>query len=148
MVGANRKVSSTAAPAAGGARAAPDIDVGKLTVRSPPLIASTTEICLFSSSIDPRGRPTVTAGSDHYFRAWCPCVYSHFSKSRKKNNFQVRIVIATGRFVGMAKWIIDVTWITYINNACETLKYVNYMCIIMLLSEFCDGNSRNAFLLI
>ena len=33
--------------------------------------------------LDPHGRPTVTAGSDHCFRTCCPYVRSHFSKSRK-----------------------------------------------------------------
>ena len=32
--------------------------------------------------VDPRGRPTVTAGSDHCFRAYCPSVHtSPLSKS-------------------------------------------------------------------
>ena len=34
-------------------------------------------------SVDLRGRPTVTADSDHYFRTCCPYVPPHFSKSRK-----------------------------------------------------------------
>ena len=46
-------------------------------------------------SLDPRGRPTVTAGNDHhYFRTRCPSirlsVYT-FQNITKQNNFQVRI---------------------------------------------------------
>ena len=57
---------------------------------------------------DPRGQPIVTAGSDHYYlhvvslRSSTP----HFLKSREKNTFQVRIVIATVGNVGLAEWII------------------------------------------
>ena len=38
-----------------------------------------------------RGRPTVTAGGDHYFRTWCTSVRpSHqFQNLAKQNNFQV-----------------------------------------------------------
>ena len=32
-------------------------------------------------NIDPRGRPTVTAGSDHCFRTCRPCVRPHFSQN-------------------------------------------------------------------
>ena len=48
---------------------------------------------------DPRGRPTVTADSDHYFRTRNPYVHFQnfkFSTSRKPSNFQVKIVIAIG----------------------------------------------------
>ena len=55
--------------------------------RITPVVA-TSAISIFSVKegpvlIDPRGRPTVTAGSDHYFSSWCLCP-SHFSKSRKR----------------------------------------------------------------
>ena len=68
--------------------------------------------------IDPRGRSTVTAGSDHYFHTWCLFVRPyirpfHFSKSRKTKNFQVRIVIIIGGIVGLAKCIIDGTHVLY-----------------------------------
>ena len=64
--------------------------------------------------IDPRGRPTVTAGSDHCF---CTCrpfvspsvrpyVRPHFSK---QNKFQAKTMFATGETVGLAEWIIDDT---------------------------------------
>ena len=66
---------------------------------------------------DPRGRPTVTAGSDHYFRTWCPSNPQSvrlslrmsvpiFQNVAKQNNFQVRIVITTGETMGLAVWII------------------------------------------
>ena len=60
--------------------------------------------------IDPRGLPTVTASSDHYFHSWClsvcPSVLT-FENLAKPNKFQVRIVIITGDTVGLAEWIID-----------------------------------------
>ena len=60
-------------------------------------------------SIDPRGRPTVPAGSDHSFRACppfvCPSVRPHFSQ----NKFQTKTMFATGETVGLAEWIIDDT---------------------------------------
>ena len=62
--------------------------------------------------IDPWGPPTVTAGSDHYFRRCRLSVrpsVSTFHNIAKQNNFQVKIVIATGGTVGMAEWIIDGT---------------------------------------
>ena len=56
--------------------------------------------------IDPRGRPTVTAGSDHCF---CTCrpfvrppVRPHFSK---QNKFQAKTMFTTGKAVGLAEWI-------------------------------------------
>ena len=33
--------------------------------------------------------------------------FPHFTKSRKQNNFQVKIVVATSGTVGLAEWIID-----------------------------------------
>ena len=69
-----------------------------------------TKLCY--CSIDPRGRPTVTAVSDHYFRTCClyvrPSVRT-FQNLAKQNKFQARTVIATGGTVGLAEWIIDDT---------------------------------------
>ena len=63
--------------------------------------------------IDRRGRPTVTSasGSDHLLRTCCLSVRpSTFKKNlAKQNNFQVRIVIATGVTMGLPEWIIDGT---------------------------------------
>ena len=53
--------------------------------------------------IDPRGRPTVTAGSDHCFCTCRPFVRPHFSKQSKT---QAKTMFAT---VGLAEWIIDDT---------------------------------------
>ena len=55
-------------------------------------------------SIDPRGRPTVTAGSDNCFCTCRTSVHTHFSK---QNKFQDRTMFATAVTMGMAKWIID-----------------------------------------
>ena len=63
-------------------------------------------------TIDPRGRPTVTARSDHYIRTCCPYVPA-FQNLSKQNNFQVRIVIASGGTVGLAEWIIDGTHVLF-----------------------------------
>ena len=62
--------------------------------------------------IDLQGRPTVTAGSDHYFHyRTCVCTSVRpsvqlFQNLAKQNNIQVRIVIANGETVRLAKWII------------------------------------------
>ena len=60
--------------------------------------------------IDPRGRPTVTVGSDHCFCTRRPSVRPHFSK---QNKFQVKTMFATGETVGLAEWIIDDTFLVY-----------------------------------
>ena len=63
-----------------------------------------------SFSIDPRGRSAVTAGSDHYFHTCSLFVRQSvptFQNLTKQNNMQVKKVIATGRTVGLAEWIID-----------------------------------------
>ena len=56
---------------------------------------------------DPRGRLTVTAGSDHLFHTCSLYVHaqSTFQILEKQNKFQVRIVISTGETVGMAEEI-------------------------------------------
>ena len=63
--------------------------------------------------IDPRGRPTVTAGSDHYFRTCCLYVLPSVRPSPlliiSQIKFQTWIVIATGGTVGLAEWIISDT---------------------------------------
>ena len=47
-------------------------------------------ISVKESIIDPLGQPTVTAGSDHYFRTCCPSVRPfvrpHFSDLAKQDN--------------------------------------------------------------
>ena len=60
--------------------------------------------------IDPRGRPTVTTCSDHYFHMCYLSVlpsFSTFQNLAKQNKVQGRIVIATGGTVDLAEWIID-----------------------------------------
>ena len=56
---------------------------------------------------DPRGQPTVTAGSDHCFHTCCPSVRPHFSQSSKTK--QQKTMFATGVTVGLDEWIIDDT---------------------------------------
>ena len=64
--------------------------------------------------IDPRGRPTVTAGSDHYFHTCCLSIRRSKSQNLAIQTFQTRIVIATGGTVGLAEWIIDDTHVMFI----------------------------------
>ena len=68
---------------------------------------------IISSIIDPRGRPTVTAGSDHTLFTSGVCTSRPsftFHKLAKQKKFQVRIVIpSTCRIVGLVEWIIDGT---------------------------------------
>ena len=75
---------------------------------------------IFPPNIDPRGRPTVTAGSGHYFRTCC--LYVRLSTLRtsvslfkisQKNKVQARKVIATGGTVGLTEWIIDDTHVLF-----------------------------------
>ena len=60
------------------------------------------------SIIDPRGRPTVTVGSDHCIIVIIvrTSVRPHFSK---QNRFQAKTMFTTGEIVGLAEWIIDDT---------------------------------------
>ena len=60
------------------------------------------------SFFDPRGRPIVTASSDHYFRTCCLYVRPTFQNLTKQNKVQARIVIATA-----GEWIIDGTRVLY-----------------------------------
>ena len=60
---------------------------------------------VFQVSIDPRGRPTVTAGSGRYFRTSCLSVRTSgptFQNLAKQNNFQA---IDAAEIVGLAEWI-------------------------------------------
>ena len=56
-------------------------------------------------TLDPLGRPTITAGGGHYFHTCRPSICPHFAQ----NNFWVRIVFAIGGIVGLAEGIIDGT---------------------------------------
>ena len=60
--------------------------------------------------IDPRGRPTVTAGSD---RCFCTC-RPYFQTFQ--NKFQEKTIIDTCETVGLAEWIID--------DTCLVLHYI------------------------
>ena len=57
-----------------------------------------------TSRIDPLGRPTVPAGSDHCFRTCCPSVPT-FQNLAKQNKFQAKTMFTTGKTVGRAEWI-------------------------------------------
>ena len=70
---------------------------------------------------DPRGRPTVTAGSDHYFRTCCLSVRPHFSK---QNQFQAKTMFTTGETVGLAEWIMDDTCLVSLFSEVSALKWV------------------------
>ena len=81
-----------------------------------------------NKEIDLRGRPTITADSDHFFNTWCVYVRPSFSKSCKLNKFQVGIVIATCWNVGLAEWIIDDTHVLYLSwtslQFCNTTQWL------------------------
>ena len=62
------------------------------------------------------------AGSDNYFRTWCPSVLPHFSKYRETKQ---RIVIATGRTVGLSEWIIDGTHVLCILVVIKICFYIS-----------------------
>ena len=69
--------------------------------------------CLFLiHKAGPQSRPVVIT---IFARGVCPSVRPHFSKSHKKTHRQVRIVIATGRTVGLAEWIIDGTYVCFLH---------------------------------
>ena len=57
------------------------------------------------------------ADSDHYFQTCCPYPsVPTFQNLAKDNNFQVKIVITTGKTVGLAEWIVDDTCIINITR--------------------------------
>ena len=64
--------------------------------------------------IDPLGQPTVTAGSDYYFRTCCPSPLFRSSKTK-----QQKTMVATGETVGLSEWIIVDTCLVYIYNSAE-----------------------------
>ena len=61
-------------------------------------------------SIDPLGRLTVTAGSDHCFSTCCPSVPTTFQNLAKQNKLLAKTMFTTGETVGLAEWIIEKTW--------------------------------------
>ena len=64
--------------------------------------------------VDPRDRPTVTAGSDHCFRTCRPLVRtSDPTFHKKKNKFQAKTMVATDETVRLAEWIIDDTCLVH-----------------------------------
>ena len=86
-------------------------------------------IFIHAFTFDPRGRPTVTAGSDHYFSR---VVYtsvrpsSLFKILQNKTKVQGGIVIATGRTVGLAEWIIDDTHFLFLIYLIDREESVNW----------------------
>ena len=59
---------------------------------------------------DPQSRSGVIT---IFARVVCPSVRPKFSNLAKQNNFQERIVIATGRTASLAEWIIEGTHVFY-----------------------------------
>ena len=95
-----------------------------------PIIAAKVLLyhCWIFSFIDPRGQPTVLASSDHYFCSCCLSVRPSvptFQNLTKQNNFQVRIVLATGRTVGRGSGRVD-HWC----HSCLVLFYVQPAALI------------------
>ena len=72
---------------------------------------------------DPLGRPTLPAGSDHYFRTCFRPSASvpTFQNIAKQNKCRLKIMIAiSGGTVGLAEWIIDDTYlISNLYRACK-----------------------------
>ena len=70
--------------------------------------------------IDPLGRPTVPAGSDHCFHTCCPSVRTSvptFQNLAKQKKYQVKTMFTTGKTIDLAEWIIDDTCLV-----CATFK--------------------------
>ena len=64
--------------------------------------------------IDPLGRPTILAGSDHYYCTCCPSVRPYVRSSVRPSPLfkfsktkQQKIMVATGGTVGLVEWIFD-----------------------------------------
>ena len=70
--------------------------------------AELPEVNMKNANLDPRGRPTVTAGSDHNFHTFCPAIPT-FQNLARQNNFHVKILIAIVGTAGLTEWIIDDT---------------------------------------
>ena len=99
-------------------------EVARKGRRSPYLI--------FRGFFDPRGQPTVMAGSDHCF---CTCrpfvrryVCPHFSK---QNKFQVKTMFATGETVSQAEWIIDEICLVFLS-----FSYLTKFSLFMHTKQF------------
>ena len=78
----------------------------------------------FDAFIDPRGRPTVPAGSDHYFYTSRPFVRPYVPK------LQNQATIPAGRDCGLAEWIIDdscLVQFTCLSLGIRTMS-LNYPC--------------------
>ena len=73
-----------------------------------PTFCVLVRICNYAF-IDPLGRPTIKAGSDHCLHTCCPYVRPTFQNIAKQNEFQVKTMFTTGEIVGLAEWIIDDT---------------------------------------
>ena len=62
---------------------------------------------IFIHEADKQSRPSI----DHYFRkcclSVCPSVPTFLKPRKAKQSSQERIVIATGRTLGLAEWFID-----------------------------------------
>ena len=77
--------------------------------RSHHIVPDKIYVVVLKWKIDPRGRRTVTACSDHYLVYVRPSVLPTFKNLAKQNKFQVRIVIVTGGTVCLAEGVIDDT---------------------------------------
>ena len=64
-------------------------------------------------SFDPRGRPTVTTGNDHYFHMMSVLISQLCKISQSKLNSSENHVSYRGVIVGQAVWIFDDTDIVY-----------------------------------
>ena len=64
-------------------------------------------------SIDPLGRPVITAVSDNCFRT-CYASSLFKIKQNKKNKFQEKTIFTTGETVVLPEWIIDDTCLVII----------------------------------
>ena len=72
---------------------------------------------VYEHSIDPLGRRTVTAGSDHYFHTWCLSVRPSVRPSVPNfqdlaNKFLVKLMIAASGTVGLTQRITDGTHVS------------------------------------
>ena len=122
-------------------------EVEKIALLGRPKLGDITKVQIrikeskeFKVHFYPRGRPTVMAGSDHYFCTWCPSVLT-LQNLTKQNKFKVRIVIAIGETVCLAEGSLMALMVLYWffskdkNITCYCLRKISCQFLLAKISS-------------
>ena len=88
--------------------------------------------------IDPLGRPTISAVSDHYLCTCCPSVRPSVRPSplfKSSTTKQQKIMVATFETVCLAEWIIDDTCLVLYNIYSQKCMYYFIFYLFILLHK-------------